>query len=157
MSNNHCSVKHLNPYPIPGLTKSDLYFCKNCNEGWDNNKWMECCKGCVGHREMGWTIKDMKNTYGVAMDALLKRNFVPNYYFPLVNREKPVPVRLSFRPIKRIVWKDILQPFAKYNLEWRLQQAQLLKDYSDDPNPTTWAALDPAVQHVVALVSNIKY
>jgi len=151
-----CSVKHLKPYPIPGLIDSDLYFCKNCNQGWKDNKWMECCKGCVGHRDMGWTIKDMKNTYGVAMDALLCRNLVPNYYFPQTKRQKTIR-RLPFRKNRRFVDENILQPFVNYNLDWRLQQAKFLKDYDKNPSKTTWNTLDPEVQHQVGIINNIKF
>tara|TARA_E500000331_G_C17182138_1_gene681017 strand:- start:698 stop:1009 length:312 start_codon:yes stop_codon:yes gene_type:complete len=100
---------------------------------------------------MGWTIKDMKNTYGVAMDALLSRNLVPNYYFPDIYRQRPIE-RLPFRKIRRFVDQNILQPFVKYNLDWRLQQAQFLKDYRENPSKTTWNTLDPEVQHQVGIV-----
>ena len=133
---------NINPY------SSDLYFCANCNQGWKDNKWMECCKGCVGHRDMGWTIADMKACYGMAMDSMIKMNMNPNYYFPLVKRELP-PRRLRFDPARCLFDKYILQPFVKYDLDWRLQQADLLKKYKDYPNSLTWNALDPEVQHRV--------
>ena len=148
MNNNKCTVQHLKPYKIPGLIASNLYFCKNCNEGWKNNKWMGCCKGCVGHKEMGWTIDEMKQTYGVAMDALLSRKLVPNYYFPDTYRRNPVK-RLPFQKKKIKYDQNIFQLFADYNLDWRLQQAQILKDYTNNPSKTNWDSLDPEVQNLV--------
>ena len=56
---------------------SDLYFCKNCCLGWYDNKWMMCCKGCVGHKESGWSLKDMQTTYGLAMKELIKQQTSP--------------------------------------------------------------------------------
>ena len=136
--------------PIRPILTSDLYFCKNCNQGWKDNKWMECCKGCVGHRDMGWTIDDMKCVYGTAMDALIGRNQDCSYYFPAVKRELTRGCRrLSFDPNRSHWDKDILQPFVKYELDWRMQQAELLSVFKSFPCKNTWDSLDPEVQRRV--------
>ena len=138
------------------LIKSELYFCGNCNQGWKDNKWMECCKGCVGHRDMGWTIDDMKHVYGTAMDALIKQLRSPEYYFPCIKREKCAR-RLSFSPFRTYYNKNILQPFAKYELDWRIQQANLLRRFSNNPCKMTWDSLDPEVQRKVVYKHDIRY
>lgn len=144
---------------LSNLHSSDLYFCKNCNQGWKDNKWMECCKGCVGHRAMGWTIDDMKCVYGTAMDALIGRNKDCSYYFPAVNRPLTRGCRrLSFEP-NRFQWdRDILQPFVRYELDWRMQQAELLDIFKSFPSKSTWDSLDPEVQRrVVYKYPVLKY
>ena len=138
------------------LYSTDDYFCKNCNQGWKDNKWMECCKGCVGHRNMGWTIQDMQTTYGIAMDSLIKRGLAPDYYFPMVKRNLP-PKRIPYRTTRCLVKSDILQPFVHYSLDWRLQQSKLLKDFTRCKNRDTWDSLDPEVQHKVLFKERIKY
>lgn len=146
MSEQKNSTLDINP--IRPILTSDLYFCKNCNQGWKDNKWMECCKGCVGHRSMGWTIEHMKACYGTAMDSLIQLKKEPSYYFPMVNRELP-PRRLRFDPARCVIPKYIFQPYAHYELNWRLQQDELLKEYRNFPNKLTWNCIDPEVQHSV--------
>ena len=147
---------------IPPLTllDSDLYFCKNCNQGWKDKKWMMCCKGCVGHKDMGWTLEEMQYVYSTAMDSLIAQNQDPRYFFPLIKREKcngKCPRRLSFSPFRTYYNKDILQPFAHYQLDWRVQQAEFLKRFSAHPCKLTWDSIDPEVQRLVVYKESIRY
>lgn len=126
---------------------SDLYFCKICCLGWYDNKWMMCCKGCVGHKESGWSLKDMQTTYGVAMKELIKQQTSPNYFFPLIHRPYPPPTRLLYNA-KRSNTVVLPDKFQRYNKEWLKQQQLLLKQYTQSPTESKWNVLDPEVQHL---------
>lgn len=148
------SDKHSTIYDI---YSTDSYFCTNCNQGWKDNKWMECCKGCVGHRAMGWSIPDMSHVYGTAMDAMVKQGRKDTrYYFPFVKRKK-CSRRLSFSPFRNRVGPNILQRFVSYALDWRLQQGLALKEYLSHPCKTTWDSIDPEVQRLVVYKESIRY
>ena len=130
---------------------SDLYFCKNCCLGWYDNKWMMCCKGCVGHKESGWSLKDMQTTYGVAMKELIKQQTSPNYFFPLIHRPYPPPTRLLYNAKRSNTTPLLLllpDKFQKYNKEWLQQQQMLLQQYAQSPTKSNWTVLDPEIQHL---------
>ena len=138
------------------IYSTDSYFCTNCNQGWKDNKWMMCCKGCVGHKNMGWSLEDMRQIYGTAMDAMIIQGLKDiRYYFPLVNRPK-CPRRIRYCNAGKYTTKHILQPFAQYALDWRIQQALALEEYRKFKSPTTWDRLDPEVQRQLCMKINLK-
>ncbi len=138
------------------IYSTDSYFCTNCNQGWKDNKWMMCCTGCVGHKNMGWTIPEMSHVYGTAMDAMARQGRKDTrYYFPVVKRKK-CSRRLSFSPFRNKVGKNILQGFSSYALDWRLQQGLALKDYTHHPCKTTWDRIDPEVQRLVVYKGDLR-
>ena len=141
---------------IYSIYTTNSYFCTNCCQGWKDNSWMECCAGCVGHRDMGWSIPEMSHVYGTAMDAMTRQGIEDTrYYFPLVKRHK-CPRRLSFSPFRTKIRPNILQPFTAYALDWRLQQGLALQAYSLHPCKITWDRVDPEVQRLVVYKDSLK-
>jgi hypothetical protein len=135
---------------------SPLYFCSGCNAGWKDNKWMTCCKGCVGHKKAGWSLRQMRQCYSVSMDALYSISGKYDYWFPMIDRP-PTLRRLGFDLQRTVVNENILQPFSKYELDWRLQQGEILQYFMKYPTRNTWDALDPEVQHRVLYKEKLRY
>ena len=138
------------------IYSTDSYFCTNCNQGWKDNKWMMCCTGCVGHKKMGWTLEEMRQVYGTAMDAMLKQGRKDTrYYFPLVHRPRCAR-RIRYCNAGKCKTIHILEPFSKYALDWRIQQGLALREYAQHKCPTTWDRLDPEVQRQITINPELK-
>ena len=133
----------------------DKYFCKDCLALWHGGKFMECCPGCVAHRDMGWTIPQMLEVYGPPLETIIRSNMKdPGVYFPALKRGKECTRCVKYNPKRRQCSNAML--WLHHGAEGALpgfvaQQKVFLTRYVEKPTRENWDALDPVTQKKIEL------
>ena len=133
----------------------DKYFCKGCLALWKQGKWMECCPGCVAHREEGWTLSQVLSVYGQPLEFLIQTHDKdPGVFFPTLHRVStcsrcyamPTPGDIKLEYSQKYLENPELYP------GYRKQQKRFLHNFLENPCDATWACIDPDVQRQLLLL-----
>lgn len=123
----------------------DKYFCKDCLHLWENGKYMLCCKGCVAHRDAGWTPKLLLDIYGPILKISNRA------YFPFLDRRvcqkrqytsDSTPVMIKTSVSNWLTQQGFLLGFVE-------QQTKILNLYNISQDVKYWNAIDPLIQDFI--------